>query len=189
MDGTTQMEVQLSWDFTSKIKNNKTRTVNGNRGKAINLVHWNPGSTHWPRKLQEIRQAMVEFQPDILTISEANLMANTPDYKTQINGYKMVQPPTMEFMGHCRLLVLVRDTIEVDILTDIMEEDLPTVWLRIKRRGRRNMIFGSIYREHHQLGMIQPDPRDEVRVQTARWDRISEAMGDCSQARRNHSHR
>ena len=123
-------EVELSWNITTRMKNKKIKITNGNRDRALNLVHWNAGATQWPRKVSEIRQLICEFKPDIIAISEANLMSDTPEYKSQIQGYTMVQTNTMNTMRHCRLIMLVKDEMDIEILGNIMEQDLATIWIR-----------------------------------------------------------
>ena len=154
-----------------RMNNKKTRIINGNRSRALNLVHWNIGAAQLPRKIQELRQAVVDFQPDIMVVSEANLMAGTPGHEIHIDGFDMITPPTMDRLGHCRLVVLVKQNIAVEIMNDIMEDDLPNVWIKIRRQGKKNLIIGTIYREHHQLKQPKQTPSENLREQIIRWDR------------------
>ena len=59
-----------------------------------------------------------------------------------IQGYTMIQTSTMSRMGHCRLVILVRENLDIEILRDIREDDLATIWLRIRRQGKKKSDYG-----------------------------------------------
>ena len=102
-------------------------------------------------------------------------MTDTRGYKSQIQGYTMVQTNTMNRMKHCRLLMLVKDEMDIEILGNIMEQDLATIWIRIRRQGKKSLIIGAIYREQHQLlQSIKPSQGENERLQIQRWSRITD---------------
>ena len=57
-------------------KNNKRmKTINGNGLKnVIKISLWNLGARHWQRKKEEIEAQIIERDPCLLFISEANVM-------------------------------------------------------------------------------------------------------------------
>ena len=62
------------------------KITNGNRRNALDILHWNLGSTHWIRKTHHVQQLVDEKSPDILIISEANLfLENLGDSEYKIN--------------------------------------------------------------------------------------------------------
>ena len=166
--------LEVSWTISAKVRNNRVRTTNGNRGKALNIMHWNMAHAQWQNKTPEIRQAAIEFQPDMFAITEANLLQNIPEHEKYIQGYDRIQPLTMTRQGHCRIIVLVKEGVEVEIMDYIMEDDLATVWLKIRRQGKKNLIVGAIYREFRQLQPLQTQPNliGCPLLQAARWERI-----------------
>ena len=85
------------WNKLMKIYNG-----NGPKIHSVSIVHWNLGATHWHRKLDHVEALILETEPDILFISEANLMASTPDYQRNINGYRLILPLTMDTMHYAR---------------------------------------------------------------------------------------
>ena len=64
-------------------------------------------------------------------------MQNTPLYEISMQGYRMILPNTMTTMGHCRIVALVREQLEVEVINDLMEKDLATIWMKIRRRGKK----------------------------------------------------
>ena len=55
-----------------------------------------------------------------------------------------------------------------------MENDLATIWMRIRRKGRKNLIIGAIYRELRQLQPQQTGPNmsGNINLQINRWARM-----------------
>ena len=138
-------------------------------------VHWNLGSTHWQRKLEKIEALILEKVPDLLFISEANLMADIPDNQRRIDGYRLVLPLTMDTMQYSRIVLLVREGLEVEVLTEHMSDKLACIFVKLGQRGRKPLIVGGIYREQHLL--LPGAPRGTINLTDApaqqqdRWRR------------------
>ena len=92
-----------------------------------------------------------DYNPDIGIISEANLWPADLGYQIRIPGYQIVT--TIDFSKGCcsRLVVLVREGVNVILLQDYMDPDISSIWLKLPRRGMRPLIVGAIYREHKLL--------------------------------------
>ena len=58
---------------TGKKHNREVRARNGNNVQQLRILHWNMGSKEWKSKTVEIEALLVEKQPDMCFISEANL--------------------------------------------------------------------------------------------------------------------
>ena len=139
--------------LSNKRRNKLVKSYNGN-GKlrhSVSVVHWNAGNRHWRRKTEEIESLILEKDPDLLFVSEANLMVETPDFQRKINGYNMVLPPTLQSLKYARIVLLVREGIQYKVLDEYMANDLANIWVKIGQRGRKPQIVGGIYREHHLL--------------------------------------
>ena len=169
-----QLDHDYKWGISARTRNNRIKTTNGNRGKALNIVQWNIGNTKWHNKILEIRQAVIDLQPDIFVVTEANLMKDIPIYQSNVQGYEIICPDTMETLDHCRIVILARESLEIEVLRDIMENDLATIWLKIRRKGKKNLIIGAIYRELRQLqpNQTQPNMSGMDNAQQERWNRI-----------------
>ena len=48
----------------------------------MTLMQWNIGARHWEKKVDDIRQLLLEEHPDILIITEANMFKGTEETST-----------------------------------------------------------------------------------------------------------
>ena len=98
------------WYISNKKRNKQIKMLDGNKGKALNLVHWNMGHKKWHNKLLEVRQAVADFQPDLFVITEENLMDEHPNGLSvqYVQGYDLIKPDTMATLKYCRIVVLAR---------------------------------------------------------------------------------
>ena len=161
-----------SW-ISNKKRNKSVRTKNGNRGggvkQTLRLDHWNAGNGWWEHKRGEIQALVLETNPDLLFVSEANLRANTPPEKKDIEGYHIISPNTELSLGYSRLILLVRDGVQLNVMEDCMSNEVPVIWVKLVTRGRKQIVIGSIYREFHLLLQQAPNNTDDMRLQLARW--------------------
>ena len=88
----------------------------------LTAIHWNMGSKNWDKKLLEIQVVIQEFDPDILIISEANMKLSLPAKLKEVEGYYMILPKTVQIQNHARLVMLIRDELEVKVLDDLMDQ-------------------------------------------------------------------
>ena len=54
------------------------------------ILHWNIGSSLWDKKRVQIQLLTEEFRPDLVFISEANLLPSLPDYQAIIQNYTII---------------------------------------------------------------------------------------------------
>ena len=149
---------------------------NGKLRHSLSIVQWNAGNKHWHRKVEELEAFVLEKNPDLFFVTEANLMSDTPEYQTRIAGYYMVLPPTMQRLKYCRIVLLVRDGIQVKILEEHMDTDLASIWVKIGQQGRKPIVVGGVYREQHLLqpGAPRgtPNTTGTPMLQRERWGRV-----------------
>ena len=53
-----------------------------------------------------------------------------------------------------------------------MEEDIPTIWVRVRRKGKNQIHLGGIYREHRYITQKVKDNLMDIKAQEERWGRI-----------------
>ena len=119
---------------------------------VIKAIHWNVESKLWTNKLIDLELLLDEKCPDTCFVSEANLWDNMEDYDCNIPGYYIVLPSTMVSLKHARIILLVKNGLDVHVLREHMDTDTATIWIRIGSSKSRSVIIGGIYREHQQLG-------------------------------------
>ena len=155
--------------MSNKLRNKRIKCRNGNRNKSIHIVQWNLGSRQWQNKLDEIQLLVDELLTDIAFITEANLWEGVSDHLCKVEGYELLQPLTISRLGYSRIVAMVNENLQYRVLTEHMEDDLSTFWLKVGGRGTKGVIVGGIYREHTLLG--QPESVETIE-QERRWSRI-----------------
>ena len=154
-----------------KIKNENGRA----KVVSVKILHWNLGARHWHNKTESI-QAMVDFHiPDLAYISEANMYTATPAHETRIEGYSIIKTKNAEKAGISRLVLLVREGVEIRLEDNLMEENVASIWIRCPRKGGRKLLVGGIYREHKLL--CQTGTNTTGNLQVERWENFYMSVG------------
>ena len=158
--------------YSSKDFNKRVRARNGNQTNQLRIAHWNIGAKLWNNKIEQIEMVLEDLKPDLLYISEANLWKDLPDGDRVIPGHKLFYPKTMSSMEHARLVLIAKDSIEVNILQDYMDDEIPSIWCKIGSK-KKGITVGGFYREYTQLGTEheQDNPQIRQQKQEARWDK------------------
>ena len=161
----------ITWSHSRKARNIYVKAYNGNiaSGNTIKIGHWNIGSRFWRNKTVEMQHMVDEVKPDMIFVSEANLLSSTSEEEKNIAGYTITTTKDFRNSGISQLVLLIRDNFEVETQMELMENDIASIWVKIPRRGNRRLILGGMYREHKLIG----DPTD-ARIggyehQAARW--------------------
>ena len=185
MDGNWRRHI---WKISSKIKKKKKRSENGNTKNALNIMHWNLGSTFWIRKVHHIQQLVDEKSPDLLIISEANLFLQDLgdlQYKIKIDGYDIHLPKSMITMQYSRIILLSKEVLNIQIMEELMDPRVSSIWVKMGGRGVKKLIIGGIYREHTLLKQQDPNNSAAPAEQEARWSLFinqwlrANTMGPC----------
>ena len=172
-------------NIPNKLRNRRMREVNGNSfRKVLTVVHWNTGNKFWQRKREMVEACIQEKNPDIIFISEANMMSTVPEEQRQIGGYKMVLPNTMDSLGYARLILLVRLDIDFKVITKLMGPTSACIWIKVGAPGRKPLKIGGFYRELSLLKQGTPNLSNDPNRQLARWNTLLEgwkaaAAGDA----------
>ena len=74
------------------------------------------GSQLWINKIQDIHDTVLDKTPDIVIVSEANILLQDQDHKIHVPGYSIILPNTMSLLGNCRIAVLIREGMNVQVL-------------------------------------------------------------------------
>ena len=158
-------------------RNNKVR-------KTLKIIHWNMGPKYWQRKIEEIEAVILQYNPDVFVISEANLLNSLPDNEKGITGYRQILPLTTTVQTVARLVLLVREELQVKITEEFMDTEISTVWIKIGSTGRKPVYLSGIYREHRFL-FQQTDESASDRSQTARWNKFIDAWKRAATGNKN----
>ena len=160
---------------SKKAMNRAMHSLNGNRQvrNVIQIAHWNLGSHNWQNKITELDALLQEATPDMLFVTEANLFESLPDYQRYVEGYQIYIPEAMmRKHGYARIVLLVREGLDVHIHEELMHEDISVIWTNLKCSNRRSWKIGGVYREHQLLLKNKPNPTLAEGAQLSRWRKI-----------------
>ena len=142
--------------LSSKKRNKGKKIINGN-GQIRNIltvVHWNLGARQWQRKIEEMEMLLLEKEPDLAFITDANLLEMVPDNCRNINGYSLILPKTMEYLKYSRIVLLVKNGVEIEVLNSCMEKDISAIWVKIGKVGRKPLVVGGVYTVEQEIALL-----------------------------------
>ena len=159
---------------THKKLNKLQQIKNGNRCNQLKIIHWNGGPRQWKNKLVELEALLIEHKPDLCYITEANLWAGLESHEMEIPGHSLVMPNTMGTLNHARIVLIVRDGLNVMKLNQYMDTFTATIWVKVGTSRRNSVKVGGIYRELRQLGQgdMTASNQEVMRKQEQRWDKV-----------------
>ena len=73
------------------------------------------------------------------------------DIVKNLQGYKLYLPKTAEVQNVARLVIFVKESVNVTILTEYMDTEVAAIWLKCGARGRKPVFIAGMYREHKFL--------------------------------------
>ena len=171
--------------------NKLIKQQNGNGRNSLIICHWNLGSKLWKNKVNQIQALVDQNNADIIFISEANLDETTPVYESQISGYKITFPLTVDRNGTARLVLLTKESLNFELRKDLMDNIVTSIWLKISRQGLKSILVCGVYREHQYLKQDTDwslQPQEQIRrwntflrqVETARITATCHIIGDVN---------
>ena len=86
-----------------------------------------------------------------------------------MEGYSLVLPNTMEKHKCARIVLLVKNGIDITVHREFMHEDVAAIWVSVRNGRRRVMKIGGVYREHQMLLKPKPNPTLTEEAQLERW--------------------
>ena len=161
------------WKIAGKVANKKMRSYNGNIKSSIRVMHWNLGSRHWDKKLEDIQHLVDQQKPDYVFISEANFFHDTPENKTNIDGYDMIVAKTLEKLKFSRIILLAKHEMQYTVESSRMEDTISSIWIKTGGKGRKSLLIGGIYRDHsHIRQSMAVNNSSDIEQQNLRWKRF-----------------
>ena len=158
-DGVQDCRLSITWSLSQADRNKLTKIINGNISMNQNwtMIQWNMGGKYWLRKTHEIENVILKYKPDLFAISESNMGINLTDYEKNIAGYNTFIPKIAPGQNMSRLVLLVKDELQVQVLDHLMNNSAAAIWIKIGSRGRKPMLVGFFYREQQFLRLDQSD--------------------------------
>ena len=151
--------------------NRKVKMENGNGQIRHNatVLQWNMGSKLWLKKKSEIENVLQQYRPEIFIITEANLKEELNEYERKIPGYDLLLPKTMSEHKIARIVVLVKEGVQIKLMEQFMDNMVSAIWFKIGTKGNKPMLVGAVYREHQHIYQIEPNNSGLPSRQNQRW--------------------
>ena len=154
--------------------------------ESLKIIHWNGGAKLWKNKIVEIEALLLEQKPDLCFVTEANLWDQSLTHEREIPGHTLILPNTMTTQLHARIVLVVRDGVDVVKLNQFMDNTCATIWVKAGK-GKKSLNIGGIYRELRILGQghrgatwqeLQEEQEDRWRMIVENW-RKAGSGGKC----------
>ena len=162
--------------ISSRQMNKHVKIVNGNRtsNSNLNIIHWNGGSRKWQNKRLEIESLLLEKKPDLCFVSEANLWEGLDSHDTDIPGYTIHLPNTIQTLKHARLVLLARHDLLIQVLTEKTDREVAMIWVKVGTHKKSSILIDGIYRQHKLLSIEHRDVTKQQLLieQERRWEKI-----------------
>ena len=174
LDGRTTCNNVKRIFMSGKLRNRMVRMKNRNRGtrQNVTVVHWNMGAKQWPKKLLEMEAVTIQYSPDVFIVSESNLLEAVPTDERKIPGYNLLLPKTVELQKISRLVILVKEDLDMKVVEELGDNTLAAIWLKIGGCGRKPMLLGAVYRKHRYLLQDDPTISASDQQQLVRWSKF-----------------
>ena len=160
------------WAVSNKARNKTKKCTNGNIKSNLRVTHWNAGNKLWKNKRLEIIQILEDRKSDVMFVSEANIYMEDDNSETCIPGYQLIPSNSMETLGYSRMVAIVKERINVEVVPQWMDQQVACVWLKFLKKGGKKLYVAGIYREHKLLNQVQPNLTDAMDLQTDRWEKF-----------------
>ena len=113
---------------------------------------------------------MINEDIDIIGISEADLSFFDEKRPFSLHGYKTFYPILRQDKNIKRLLVFVKQEIEVEERRDFMLPDISTVWLEYKPHQGKKIMICPKYREFNPLTGENDNDKKNIDAQLKRFE-------------------
>ena len=139
--------------------NEVMHSLEGNKGHQIRLGMWNCGKKLFlpnnepSHKFKEAMEYINTNKLDMLAIIESNLRMekiNKEDISLAVTlpNFRVVLPDSWDVHGVARILILVKTSLNVEIMkTGTISNDLPTVTMKVRISRREMLMVNFFYRE------------------------------------------
>ena len=97
------------------------------------------------------------------------------DEEKNITGYSIVLPLSADEHGLARMVMLVREGLNIKIQKNYMDKCVAAIWIKIGAAGRKPMNICGVYREHRFIYEGAPEDSGSDNNQTLRWFKFIES--------------
>ena len=156
----------------SMVTNFQSRYTIGNRkNRGIKISHWNKGGSFLINRMTEIKNVIAQHQPQILGISEANLLNVHDPCLAAIQDYNLHVCPTISnpTLRKSRIVVYTHKNIIAKLRPDLMSDMYSSIWLEVGLPNHKRFLVSQSYREWQYTNQNGDKSSSTIPEQLSRW--------------------
>ena len=115
--------------------------------KKIKIMHLNKRNGYFKNRIPEMHLLLVQYKPDILALSEANIDNTYLDYIAQFSPYNFELNKMFNKIGNSRNAILINNKIPYKRRYDLEDENTCTIWIEISVSKKKKLLFMGGYRQ------------------------------------------
>ena len=154
------------------ITNFQSRYTMGNRkNKGIKISHWNKGGSYLINKMPEIKNIIAQHKPQILGISEANLLDTHDPSLVAVQDYCLHVCSTISnpCLRTSRVVVYTHKDIVAKLRPDLMSDMYSSIWLEVGLPNQKRFLVSQSYREWQYTNQRGNRISSTIPEQLSRW--------------------
>jgi hypothetical protein len=154
------------------VTNFQSRYTNGNRNsKGIKIGHWNKGGSFLINKMPEIKNIIAQHHPQILGVSEANLLDVHDASLAAVQDYTLHVCPTITnpSLRTSRIVVYTHKDIVAKLRPDLMCDRYSSIWLEVGLPNHKRFLVSQSYREWQYTNQRGDKRSGTIPEQLTRW--------------------
>ena len=155
-----------------KTQNKTAHAKNGNQN--LILLNWNKGNSKYCNRIDTIKQIILQHNPHIFCIQEANIYRDDDIRMYQIPGYYLEIDKLLKSKGLARVITYVSHKIRYKRLHTLESDIEPVIWLEImKQGGNKTLKIQNYYRQWQEMTDTGSIPKTKsIKQQTIRFNQV-----------------
>ena len=106
--------------------------------------------------IDTINDILEKYNPDILAISEANIIPEYINILNMFSKYKFELPKMFNCIGLARNSLLIKNNIPYVQPNDFETDEISSVWVEILLKGGKKLLVSGAYCQWRVPGMMDP---------------------------------
>ena len=159
--------------YIQKHRNREQHSKNGNvqnnkskKCKNIKLLHLNKRNSNFKNRIAEMQLIITKYNPDIITIAEANIDQSYTDYISQFENYNIELNKMFQICGNSRNAIFIKKKqLAYKRREDLEDYDTCTIWIKIIIQRTKKVLLMGGYRQWNLPKTMDPDNNTNSGIQ------------------------
>ena len=159
--GCNPLSQSCSYSRSKQLSHNRImKAKNGNiviKNYKLKICHVNKGNSLFKNKIPEIRNIIDEHSPDILCVSEANVVDDLNIYAHDFSDYNFELNMMHMSYSISRNIILIKRGISYHIRPDLENPITCTIWIELFLDKNKKILIMGGYRQWKLPAIVDPD--------------------------------